>query len=102
MPGKRSSFQWRPPRVRHEPPTLTEALAAARDLSDDPEAQAAIAAGLMGIPAEEVRRKAGAELGRRPTDHPGTDRARPTATAPRRSPVVVERRVSRSAGIRRP
>jgi hypothetical protein len=36
-----------PRRVRHDPPTLEEAIFAARGLTDDPEDQVAIAAGLM-------------------------------------------------------
>ena len=36
-------------RVRHDPPTLEEAIAAARDLTDDLEQQAEIAAGLMDL-----------------------------------------------------
>jgi hypothetical protein len=42
-------------RVRHDPPTLDEAITAARDLTDDVEEQVAIAAGLMELPLEEVR-----------------------------------------------
>jgi hypothetical protein len=42
-------------RVRHDPPTLDEAISAARDLTDDVEEQVAIAAGLMELPLEEVR-----------------------------------------------
>ena len=42
-------------RVRHDPPTLDEAISAARDLTDDVEEQVAIAAGLMEVPLEEVR-----------------------------------------------
>jgi hypothetical protein len=42
-------------RVRHDPPTLEEALIAASGLSDDASEQAEIAASLMGVPAERVR-----------------------------------------------
>ena len=42
-------------RVRHDPPTLDEAISAARDLTDDVEEQVAFAAGLMELPLEEVR-----------------------------------------------
>ena len=45
----------RPVRVRHDPPTLEEAVVAAQGLSDDIEQQVEIASGLMGIPQEEVR-----------------------------------------------
>ena len=44
-----------PRRVRHDPPTLEEAIFAARGLTDDVEEQVAIAAGLMEIPEDEVR-----------------------------------------------
>ena len=42
-------------RVRHDPPTLKEAVAAAQDLSDKLQDQIEIAAGLMDLPVEEVR-----------------------------------------------
>jgi hypothetical protein len=44
-----------PRRVKHDPPTLQEAIFAARGLTDDPESQIEIAASLMGLPQEEVR-----------------------------------------------
>ncbi|KMO09897.1 hypothetical protein [Methylobacterium platani] len=44
-----------PIRVRKEPPTVSEAVAAAQDLADDVEQQVEIAAGLIGLPPEEVR-----------------------------------------------
>ena len=44
-----------PPRVRHEPPTIDEAVSAAQDLADDVEQRVVIAAGLMGLPEDEVR-----------------------------------------------
>jgi len=44
-----------PPRVRHELPTIEEAIAAAQDLAADPEQQVAIVAGLMGVPEDQVR-----------------------------------------------
>jgi hypothetical protein len=42
-------------RVRHDPPTLDEAIFAARGLTDDPKAQVEIAASLMDVPVEEVK-----------------------------------------------
>lgn len=42
-------------RVRQEAPTLDEAIFAARGVSDDPAAQAEIAASLMDVPVEQVR-----------------------------------------------
>jgi hypothetical protein len=44
-----------PRRVRHDPPTLEEAIFAARGLTDDVDQQVEIAAGLMEVPADEVR-----------------------------------------------
>ncbi len=52
-----------PRRVRRDPPTLDEAIFAAVGITDDQEAQAEIAASLMGLPLEAVQaevRKAGA------------------------------------------
>jgi hypothetical protein len=44
-----------PRRVRHEAPTLEEAIAAAQGLSDEPNEQAEIAASLIGLPTDQVR-----------------------------------------------
>ena len=44
-----------PRRVRHDPPTLEEAVIAASGLTDDASEQAEIAASLLGVPAEQVR-----------------------------------------------
>jgi hypothetical protein len=44
-----------PRRVRHDPPTLAEAIAAAQGLADELPAQIEIAAGLMGVSPDEVR-----------------------------------------------
>jgi len=42
-------------RVRRDPPTLKEAIAAAQDLSDKLQDQIEIAAGFMDLPVEDVR-----------------------------------------------
>jgi hypothetical protein len=42
-------------RVRHDPPTLAEAIVAAQGLSDDLQEQAEIAASLMDLPVEDVK-----------------------------------------------
>ena len=42
-------------RVRHDPPTLAEAIAAAQGLTDDAPGQIEIAAQLMGVTGAEVR-----------------------------------------------
>src|SRR3954462_5027303 len=44
-----------PRRVRRDPPTLEEAIFAAIGITDDQEAQAEIAASLMGLPIEAVQ-----------------------------------------------
>jgi hypothetical protein len=43
-----------PRRVRHDPPTLAEAIAAAQDLTDQLDEQVEIAASLMGISREQA------------------------------------------------
>jgi hypothetical protein len=45
-------------RVKHEPPTLEEALEAARGLTGDRQEQIEIAASLMDLPVDEVKAKA--------------------------------------------
>jgi len=44
-----------PRRVRRDPPTVTEAVAAARGLTDDVQEQIEIAASLMDLPPDQVR-----------------------------------------------
>jgi hypothetical protein len=44
-----------PRRVRRDPPTLAEAIAAARGLTDDVKQQVEIAAALMDLSPDEVR-----------------------------------------------
>jgi hypothetical protein len=44
-----------PRRVRHDPPTLDEAIAAAQGLTDQVSEQVEIAASLMGMAPEKVR-----------------------------------------------
>lgn len=54
-PARKNPASLPPIKVRHEPPTIAEALAAAEDLADDLDLRIEIAAGLMGISEEEVR-----------------------------------------------
>lgn len=54
----RWATKYGPRRLRHEPPTLEEALFAAQGLADDAEQQVAIAAELMAVPVEDVRKDA--------------------------------------------
>jgi hypothetical protein len=78
-----------PPRVRCEPPTIEEAVAAAQDLAADPEQQVAIVAGLMSMPEDQVRSHVLSAAPKRTLSRPIRDWAQPT-----RSPqvVVVRRR----------
>ena len=79
-----------PRRVRREPPTLAEAIAAAQGLTDDPQAQVQVAAELMGVSAATVK----AEMQRLTPDR----RATRLVSAPARTgvrTVVVERKASR-------
>ena len=82
-------------RVRRDPPTLEEAIFAAVGITDDQEAQAEIAASLMGLPIEsveaEVKRAARPVLGR------STTRVIAGEQGAQRS-IVVERRVVRKFG----
>jgi hypothetical protein len=83
-----------PRRVRRDPPTLDEAIFAAIGITDDQEAQAEIAASLMGLPIESVIgevKKAGRTTARSST------RVIAGEQGAQRS-VVVERRVIRKFG----
>ena len=78
-------------RVRYDPPTLEEAIAAAQGLSDQLHDQIEIAAGLMDMPVEEVR----AEVLK---SAPSRGAARILASSGREGMlhnVIVERKVSR-------
>lgn len=78
-------------RVRHDPPVIAEAIAAAQGLSDDPAEQAEIASSLMGVPLEDAAAEIKkASTRRKPVTLTSTDR-KGMARA-----VVVERRPSRT------
>ncbi|MPZ56747.1 MAG: hypothetical protein GEU91_09685 [Rhizobiales bacterium] len=87
-----------PRRVRQEPPTLEEAVAAASGLTDDLQQQVEIAASLMDLPEDQVRAavtKAAAQRKRQigtvgVTARSGLQRA-----------VVVERKAARRPGVPR-
>ena len=82
-------------RVKNEPPTLEEAIFAAVGITDDLDAQAEIAASLMGLPIEavqaEVKKAARPVLGRSVT------RVIAGEQGAQRS-IVVERRIVRKFG----
>ena len=77
-----------PIRVRKEPPTISEAVAAAQDLADDVEQQVEIAAGLIGLPPEEVR--------------PHVLQAAQVQAAKPRTERAPERIISTGSGLRGP
>jgi len=52
--GENWNTKYGPRRVRRDPPTLDEAIFAATGITDDQEAQAEIAASLMGLPVDAV------------------------------------------------
>jgi protein involved in polysaccharide export with SLBB domain len=80
-----------PRRVRHDPPTVAEAVAAAQGLTDNVTDQIEIAASLMGVAQEEVREAvmAAASQPRRNIDIVAVGNAR----SPRS--VIVERKPAR-------
>lgn len=85
-----------PRRVRHDPPVLADAIAAAQGLTDDFEQQAELASELIGVPKAEViaeMRKAATR--RQPITVTSTDRKGFVRA------VVVERRPSRSVRMTR-
>lgn len=84
------STKWGARRVRHEPPTLAEALIAAQCFAEDGANQIEIAASLMGVELAVVEVEA-AKLA-------AEQRTRTLITAPTRRgarTVVVERKASR-------
>ena len=81
-------------RVRRDPPTLDEAIFAAVGITDDQEAQAEIAASLMGLPIEPVLAEV-KKIAR--TSARSTTRVIAGEQGAQRS-VVVERRVVRRFG----
>jgi hypothetical protein len=87
-------------RVRHEGPTLEEAIAAAQGLSDDRDEQIEIASSLIGLPQEEVR---AALLTLPPARKELTRSVISTATSPgaaaRPRVVVVETKRSRRVAV---
>ncbi|WP_027530792.1 hypothetical protein [Bradyrhizobium sp. WSM3983] len=82
-------------RVRHDPPTLDEAIFAAVGITDDQEQQAEIAAALMGMPFDVVQ----AEVKKQARTNSRITATRVIAgeQGAQRS-VVVERRVIRRFG----
>ncbi len=77
-------------RVRHDPPTLAEAIAAAQGLTDDFAGQIQIAADLMGADVADVK----AEMQRLSPDRRATRLVSAQSREGART-VVVERKASR-------
>ncbi len=88
---KAKTWTWRPPRVRFEPPTIEEAMSAARGMSGDHDQQVEIAAGLIGLPVEAVRQQYPAS----PVTARGTRASRSSVGGGRT--VIVERKARRSS-----
>ncbi|HUI20231.1 MAG TPA: hypothetical protein VLZ74_04230 [Methylocella sp.] len=78
-------------RVRFDPPTLKEAIIAARGLTDELQQQAEIAAALMDVPVEEVR----AELLKSAPARNSTQIVTSTGREGAARTVIVERKPSR-------
>jgi hypothetical protein len=90
--GPAWNTKYGPRRVRHDPPTLSEAIAAARDIADEREAQVEIAASLMGVSQEQVA----AELAKlAPQPKVSSTLAFTTTRTGMQRAVVVERKPSR-------
>lgn len=88
--------KWGARRVRRDPPTLTEAFAAAACLTEDRRQQAEIAADLMGVTLEVAL----AEAGRLARDARGTITvASPSRDKTRLRTVVIERRPTRRQAV---
>ena len=69
MYTKRSRLSLSPVRVRHEPPTVAEAVVAAQALTPDLEQQVEITAGLIGLTPDEVRPFVSGGLSPEPAAH---------------------------------
>jgi hypothetical protein len=90
-----------PRRVRHEPPTLADALFAARGFTDDLQQQVEFAASLMNLPPEEVKAellKSGAQ--RKDVATVGVTMRTARGGGPQRA-VVVERKTTRRPLVKR-
>lgn len=81
-------------RVRHDPPTLDEAIAAARGLTDNVDEQVEIAAALIGMSREDVR--AALVKSKPPRKEATVTFTQTRNKAPRA--VVVERKPTRRLG----
>ena len=79
-------------RVRHEPPTLDEAIFAAQGLSDNVREQIEIAATLIGLPEDQVRQRV---LEQGATTRPANRMVVTSNRAGAQRSVIVERKTPR-------
>jgi hypothetical protein len=95
QPGERMTAAWNTKfggrRVRHDPPTIEEALEAAECFAEGLDNQIAVAAQLMGVTEDEVRSVA-LRAQRRATT---VMRVAPATPSPSGRAVIVERRTTR-------
>ncbi len=91
--GQAWKTKYGPRRVRHEAPTLEEAITAAQGLSEELDQQAEIAAALMGLPYDEVHAALLKAAPPRKKDVKTSVVFAGPASAPRT--IVVERKPSR-------
>ena len=82
-------------KVKEAAPELKEAIEAARDISDDPAAQAEIAAALMGMPVEDVKK----EVMRSVAQRKMTERVSTISRGGTRPAVAVERNTRRRVRV---
>jgi hypothetical protein len=82
-------------KVKESPPDIKEAIEAARDISDDPSAQAEIAAALIGMPVELVKK----EVMRAVAQRKMTERVATISRGDSRPAVVVERNTRRRVRV---
>jgi len=90
--GQAWNTKYGPRRVRHDAPTIEEAIAAAQDLSDELNEQAEIAASLIGLPHDQIRTEL-LKVARPRKDASKSVVFAGPASAPRT--IVVERKPSR-------
>jgi hypothetical protein len=88
-----------PVRVRHEPPTLDEAIFAAQGLSDNVREQIEIAATLIGLPEEQVRSRV---LEQGATTRVTNRMVVASNRSGAQRSVIVERKTPRRVGTRPP
>ena len=87
-------------RVRHDPPTLEDALFAAQGMMLEGQEQIRFAAELMQVPVEDIQARAEQWIRNQAFNQAGRTRSMPVGRETRT--VIVERRTTRHIGDRRP